>query len=159
MTSTMEREETKVKGLFERMEELEAVADDIEGREPQSAASLRGVVRKALEEAEPVRVKIAAALLEFSDRTVRTWIGEGLLTVRTEHPLRVDPVRLHEVLHLVRDLRAAGHKRDLLDGVWYRLQDTALLDRSDLQASLKEMRRGALSPALTKAEQDAAAAN
>ncbi|MBP0932408.1 MULTISPECIES: hypothetical protein [Streptomyces] len=159
MASTMEREETKVKGLFERLEKLEEVAEDIESREPGSAASLRGVVQEALEEAEPVRVRVAASLLEFSDRTVRTWIDEGLLTVRGEHPLRLDPVRLHQVLHLVRDLRGAGRKRDLLDAVWYRLQDSALLDRSDLQASLDEMRKGMLRPALSKAEQDAAEVN
>lgn len=159
MTSTLEREETKVKRLFDRLEKVEEVAEKIERREPDEAASLRGVVQEALEEAGPVRVSVAAALLDFSDHTVRTWIEEGLLTAVSRRPLRVDPARLHQVLHLVRDLRDAGHKRGLLDAVWYRLQDSALLGRDDLQQSLAEMRMGDLRPALTKAEEEAGAAD
>ncbi|MFJ9810738.1 hypothetical protein ACIRTB_21175 [Streptomyces sp. NPDC101158] len=159
MPSTLEREEIKVKRLFERLETVEEVAEKIEYREPNEAASLRGVVQEALEEAGPIRVSVAAALLHLSDRTVRTWIDEGLLTVVASRPLRLDPARLHQVLHLVRDLREAGQKRDLLDAVWYRLQDSALLDRNDLQRSLAEMRQGDLQPALSKAEEEASTTN
>jgi hypothetical protein len=48
---------------------------------------------------------------------------------------------VHAVSHLVSELRAAGQDRDLLDRVWHRLQDAALLDRDDLRDSLDQMRR------------------
>lgn len=49
---------------------------------------------------------------------------------------------LHEVLHLVRNFRRAGRTKGLLDAVWYRLSDRALLERADLVESLEQMRRG-----------------
>ena len=56
--------------------------------------------------------------------------------------LLLDTVRLHEVLHLVSDLRRAGKNRGLIDEVHRRLSDQSLLDRSDLASSLDEMRSG-----------------
>lgn len=49
---------------------------------------------------------------------------------------------MHAVSDLVSELRAAGQERDLLDQVWRRLTDAALLDRDDLRESLDQMRRG-----------------
>jgi len=49
---------------------------------------------------------------------------------------------VHAVSHLVSELRAAGQDRDLLDQVWRRLEDAALLDRADLRESADQMRRG-----------------
>jgi len=42
---------------------------------------------------------------------------------------------------LVRDFRAAGETHDLLNKVWRRLADNAVLDRMDLGDSLAQMRR------------------
>jgi hypothetical protein len=82
-------------------------------------------------------------LLDLSDKTVRAWTDEGVLKATGHGPnLTLDPLRVHEVMHLVRDLRAAGHDRNLLDAVWYRLSDQALLDREDLRESVEQMRRG-----------------
>ncbi|MGH3196558.1 MAG: hypothetical protein ACRDPY_47170 [Streptosporangiaceae bacterium] len=55
--------------------------------------------------------------------------------------LLLDVRSVHAVSHLVRELRAAGQDRDLLDQVWRRLEDAALLDRDDLRDSLNQMRR------------------
>lgn len=66
-----------------------------------------------------------------------------MLTARTERPrLLLDAARLHDVLHLVGELRAAGQNRGLLEEVYRRLADAALLDRDDLAVSLEQMRRG-----------------
>lgn len=150
MTKMLEREEEQVRALFSRVERVEAVADRIQGMEPAQASELRSVAEDALSTAEPVRLKIAASLLDLSDRTVRTWVEEGVLSLVSDSPQRIDPTRLHQVLHLVRDLRAAGHKRDLINAVWYRLQDAALLDREDLKASLQQLRKGQVEPAFTE---------
>jgi hypothetical protein len=56
--------------------------------------------------------------------------------------LLLDLQSVHEVRHIVQDLRALGKDRDLLDEVWRRLSDAALLDRSDLGESIEQMRRG-----------------
>jgi len=82
-------------------------------------------------------------VLHFTEKTVRAWAREGVLTVRQEHPrLLLDARRLHQVLLLVRDLQRAGKTRGLLDEVYRRLSDAALLDREDLAVSVDQMRRG-----------------
>lgn len=153
MTATLEHEKEQVKALFERVEAVEEVAHDIQASSPGNAVKLREVAERALGDAPPVRLKTAARLLALSDRTVRTWVSEGVLQLREEHPQRVDLVRLHEVLHLVQDLRAAGRQRDLLSAVWHRLQDAALLERADLQRSLEQLRQGEVTPAETAEEE------
>ncbi|MFE4822890.1 hypothetical protein ACFRFU_42050 [Streptomyces sp. NPDC056704] len=155
MTQTLDREKEQVEALFQRVETVEEVAEAIEEHEPAQATRLRCVAEDALSNAQPVRLAIAAQLLALSDRTIRTWVEEGVLALVAEHPKRVDPSRLHQVLHLVRELRAAGQQRDLLSTVWYRLQDAALLDRADLAKSLQQLRRGDVAPALTKDEEQA----
>jgi hypothetical protein len=74
---------------------------------------------------------------------VRAWAAAGVLTIARRTPrLLLDVRSVHAVSHLVSELRAAGHDRDLLDQVWRRLQDAVLLDRDDLRESLDQMRRG-----------------
>lgn len=79
MTSTMEHEEAQVRQLFERVDAVVEVAHVIEGEHPSEAARLLTVSRNALSHAAPVRVPIAARLLLVSDKTVRSWVSEGLL--------------------------------------------------------------------------------
>ena len=153
-TSTMEREETAVRDLFARVDEVLDVAHVIEGERPQEAARLVHVSHSALSSAEPIRVPIAAKILLVSDKTVRAWAEDGLLTPLAVRPrLLLDAERLHTVRRFLDDLRAAGQDRDFRDNLWNRLQDEALLDRADLMQSLSEMKEGNVRPALTSDEQ------
>jgi len=146
----MEREETAVRDLFARVDEVLDVAHTIEGERPQEAARLVHVSRDVLSSAGPVRVPVAARILLVSDKTVRAWVEDGLLTPRAVRPrLLLDVERLHTVLRFLVDLRAAGQDRDFRDNLWNKLQDEALLDRADLAESLSQMNRGNLRPALT----------
>jgi hypothetical protein len=150
----MEREETAVRDLFARVDDVLDVAHSIEGERPQEAARLVHASHGALSSAEPVRVPIAARILLVSDKTVRSWAEGGLLTPRAVRPrLLLDAERLHAVLRFLRDLRAAGQDRDFRDNLWNRLQDEALLDRADLAESLSEMNAGIVRPALTSDEE------
>jgi hypothetical protein len=150
----MEREETAVRDLFARVDEVLDVAHSIEGERPQEAACLVHASHGALSSAEPVRVPIAAKILLVSDKTVRAWAEDGLLTRRAVRPrLLLDTERLHTVLRFLDDLRAAGQDRDLRDNLWHRLQDEALLDRADLTESLSQMNVGNVIPALTSDEE------
>jgi hypothetical protein len=139
--SALEQERQEVISAFEDVERIEGVARalDEELRTPLIQAA-HGVLSRV----PPVRTKIASELLSLSEKTVQAWTVEGVLTPAAGDHARtlLDPERLHDVLHLVTDLRAAGKKRGLLDAVWRRLQDQALLDRPDLQESLEQMRRG-----------------
>jgi hypothetical protein len=109
---------------------------------------------RLLSSAEPVRVPIAARILLVSDKTVRAWAEDGLLTSRAVRPRRLlDAERLHTVLRFLDDLRAAGQDRDFRDNLWIRLQDEALLDRADLAESLAQMNAGNMRPALTSDEE------
>ena len=65
-----------------------------------------------------------------------------LLRAETSSPrLLLDVKRLHDVLHLVNDLREAGNATRLLDQVHRQLVDASWLDREDLKESLSQMRR------------------
>jgi hypothetical protein len=74
---------------------------------------------------------------------VRAWAAQGVLTVAQRAPrLLLDLQSVHLVSHLIRDLRAVGKDRDLLDEVGRRLSDAALLERPDLQESIEQMLKG-----------------
>jgi hypothetical protein len=65
---------------------------------------------------------------------VRAWAQEGVLAVAQRAPrLLLDVRSVHEVSHILRDLRALGRDRDLLDEVWRRLSDATLLERPGLR--------------------------
>jgi hypothetical protein len=150
----MEREEMAVRDLFARVDEVLDVAHSIEDERPREAARLVHVSHGALSSAEPVRVPIAARILLVSDKTVRAWVEDGLLTPRTVRPrMLLDAERLHTVLRFLGDLRAAGQDRDFRDSLWNRLRDEALLDRADLAESLSQMNTGNVHPALTLDEE------
>jgi hypothetical protein len=141
-------EEREVRATWKRIEEIEDVAYTFAPTDDRRVRLFR-VIRDELEHIPPVRPGIAARLLDLNEKTVRSWAREGVLfavdqtkTAKTARRLLLDPTRLHEVFHLVRDLRATGKTRGLLDEVYRRLSDSALLDREDLAESLEQMRRG-----------------
>jgi DNA-binding transcriptional MerR regulator len=139
---TIAVEEKRVRSLFERVEAVEDVAmtlaDDDERR-----ARLLAVSNAALAEEGTIRPVIAARLLGLSEKTVRAWAAEGVLTIAQRTPrLLLDVQSVHAISHIIRELRSHGKDRDLLDEVWRRLADAALLERNDLRESIEQMRRG-----------------
>lgn len=137
---TVMLEASEVLATLERVEKIETVAATLDD---DRRATLCQVIEDTLAHTPPVRPRIAASILGLNEKTVRAWAAEGVLASTTKAPrLLLDAARLHQVLHLVRDLRAAGKKRGLLDEVYRRLTDAALLDREDLAESLEQMRRG-----------------
>jgi hypothetical protein len=141
MAMTIAVEEQRLRGLFERVEAVEDVARTLpEGDERR--AKLLAVSDGVLAEERTIRPVIAASLLGLSEKTIRAWAAAGVLAVARRSPrLLLDVRSVHAVSHLVSELRAAGQDRDLLDQVWRRLADAALLERDDLQESLGQMRR------------------
>ncbi|MEU8241443.1 hypothetical protein AB0C07_24620 [Actinoplanes missouriensis] len=131
----------EVEKALSRAGELERIARRINDGDQDRDALLR-VSRDVLDDLDPVPVSVAAPLLEVSEPTVRSWTRRGLLLYADGHDSRLDVRRLYEVVVLVRDLRAAGTTHDLLNKVWPRLADNAVLERPDLQESLAQMRRG-----------------
>ena len=86
---------------------------------------------------------IAAKILGLSEKTVRAWADAGLLATRQRSPrLLLDVPSVHRVSHVLRELREEGLERDLLEHVWHRLEDQALLDREDLRESIAQLLRG-----------------
>lgn len=139
---TIAVEERRLRSLFERVEAVEDVARTL-AENDERRAKLLAVSDSALAEEGTVRPVIAARLLGLSEKTVRAWAAAGVLTIARRSPrLLLDVRSVHAVSHLVSELRAAGQDRDLLDQVWRRLEDAALLDRDDLRESLGQMRRG-----------------
>jgi hypothetical protein len=135
-------EEQRIRSLFDRVEAVEDVAMTLP-EDDDRRAKLLAVSSATLADEGTVRPVIAARLLGLSERTVRAWAKRGVLAVAQRDPrLLLDLQSVHEVRHIVRDLRALGKDRDLLDEVWRRLSDAALLDRSDLGESIEQMRRG-----------------
>ena len=105
-------------------------------------AVLLRVSRDVLNDLGPVPVSVAAPLLGVSEPTVRSWTRRGLLIYADGHDSGLDVGRLYEVIALVRELRSTGQTHDLLNKVWDRLADNAVLERPDLRDSLAQMRRG-----------------
>lgn len=135
-------EHHRTDALLGRVGRIEAVADTLPAGDPRRRA-LEAVVEDELSAADAVRPIIAADLLGLTEKTVRTWVREGILTVRTDRPrLLLDPTRLHEVLKLVGELREAGKDRRLQGEVYRRLSDAAVRDRPDLEQSIAEMHQG-----------------
>src|SRR6266496_6339328 len=135
-------EEQRIRSLFDRVETVEDVAKTLP-EDDERRAKLLVVSNAALAEEGTIRPVIAARLLGLSEKTVRAWAAAGVLTVAQRSPrLLLDVRSVHAVSHLISELRAVGQDRDLLDQVWRRLEDAALLDRDDLRESLDQMRRG-----------------
>jgi hypothetical protein len=135
-------EERRIRNLFDRVETIEEVAVTLPVDDDRRARLL-ALSRDALAEEATVRPVIAAKLLGLSEKTVRAWADAGLLATRQRSPrLLLDVPSVHLVSHVLRELREEGLERDLLDHVWRRLEDQALLDREDLHESIGQMRRG-----------------
>jgi hypothetical protein len=139
---TIAIEEQRIRSLFSRVETVEEVARTLpEGDERR--AKLMAVSTAALADEGTIRPVIAARLLGLSEKTVRAWAAQGVLAVVQRAPrLLLDLESVHVISHIVGELRAAGQERDLLDEVWRRLSDAALLERPDLQESIEQMRQG-----------------
>ncbi|MEU5694271.1 hypothetical protein [Actinosynnema sp. NPDC020468] len=131
-----------IRGLFSQVEDIEEVASSL-SEDDVRRHKLTDVVSRVLSGAPPVRPVVAGELLDLTEKTVKAWAREGVLEVVTSEPrMLLDAVRLHEVVHLVSELRRAGRTRGLLDEVHRRLSDASLLDREDLATSLDQMHRG-----------------
>jgi hypothetical protein len=135
-------EEQRIRNLFERVETIEQVASTLPDSDDRRARLL-AVSRDALAEEGTVRPVIAAKILGLSEKTVRAWAAAGLLSARQRSPrLLLDVPSVHAVSHALREVRAVGLDRDLLEHVWHRLEDQAVLDRADLKESIEQMRHG-----------------
>jgi hypothetical protein len=135
-------EEHRIRSLFDRVEAVEDVARTLP-EDDERRAKLLAVSNATLADEGTIRPVIAARLLGLSEKTIRAWAKQGVLIVAQRNPrLLLDLQSVHEVRHVVQDLRALGKDRDLLDGVWRRLSDAALLDRPDLGESIHQMRQG-----------------
>lgn len=131
----------EVEKALSRAGTLERIASRI-SEDDQSRAELLRVSRDVLGDLDPVPVSVAAPLLGVSEPTVRSWTRRGLLVYADGQDSGLDVRRLYEVIAFVRELRDAGETHDLLNKVWHRLADSAVLERSDLRDSLAQMRRG-----------------
>jgi DNA-binding transcriptional MerR regulator len=101
--------------------------------------------RRRLAEAPTVRLSVAARLLDLSVPTIRTWIDRGLLNeVSGSSPRRVELQSVLEVRPLVRELRALGRDRNLLEAVLAQVDDERALSDPELRKSFDEMRGGKL---------------
>lgn len=139
---TIAVEEKRIRSLFDRVETVEDVARTLP-EDDERRAKLLAVSNAALADEGTIRPVIAARLLGLSEKTVRAWAAQGVLAVAQRTPrLLLDVQSVHLVSHIVRELRAFGRDRDLLDEVWRRLSDAALLQRPDLKESIEQMRRG-----------------
>jgi hypothetical protein len=139
---TIAVEEERIRGLFERVETVEAVARTLDV-DDERRASLLAVSDSELAAEATIRPVIAARLLGLSEKTIRAWAAEGVLPVAQRKPrLLLDVRGVHVISHILGDLRSHGKDRDLLDEVWRRLNDASLLDRADLTESIGQMRRG-----------------
>ena len=135
-------EENRIRSLLERVETVEDVARSLPAGDERRSRLLE-VSSKALAEEGTIRPVIAARLLGLSEKTIRAWASQGVIAVAQRTPrLLLDLASVHEISQILDQLREHGKDRDLLDEVWRRLNDAALIERADMQESIGQMRRG-----------------
>ena len=141
--STVAAETSRALDLIQRVETIERVANTFSEQDPRRS-ELMSAVESDLASAAPFRPLIAAKMLKLSEKTVRTWAAKGVLKRSPTHSRRLllDPERVHEVLHLVHDIREHPSSASLLEEVQHRLVDATWLNRGDLADSLDQMSRG-----------------
>ena len=145
MVPTLERPEfDHIEQTFDQVEQLDQTAVVVEHTLPEQAHEIQSVMRSMLSHVPPVGVTTASKLLAVDRKTVDSWAEQGLL-VEAETPSSrrgFDPLRLHQVRHVVRQLRAAGRTRHLSDAIWFHLEDQAVLEREDVQEGLRQLHAG-----------------
>lgn len=115
------------------------------GRNKDARLKVVRLRRRRLAEAPSVRLSVASKLLGLSVPTIRAWIDRGLLEeIGDSSPRRVTLQSVLEVRPLVRELRALGRDRNLLEAVLARVEDERVLSNRKLRRSLDEMRSGNL---------------
>jgi DNA-binding transcriptional MerR regulator len=138
MTVLQEREH--VQHMVSQVNELDEIASTLD--DAATAQRLRSVSEAIAAEIAPVRVVIAAEVLGVSEKTVRSWVREGVLVKAGAHRrVLLDPAGLIAVERIVEQLRANGRDRNLLDAVYYELVDNDLANSSDLRDSLAQAKR------------------
>lgn len=146
MVSTLSRDELdeKVEATFDAVDKLDEQAVVIEQTLPEQAREIQSVMSSMLSWVPPLGAVQASKILQVDRKTITHWAEQGLLVeVDDGTPRRkFDPLRVHQVRHVVRQLREAGRSRNLLDAIWFRLEDQAVLEREDLARSLQQMRDG-----------------
>ena len=123
------------------LEELESSL----GRNKDARLKVVRLRRRRLAEAPSVRLSVAGKLLDLSVPTIRAWIDHGLLDeIDGSSPRRVALQSVLEVRPLVRELRALGRDRNLLEAVLAQVEDQRIMSDRKLRRSLDEMRSGTL---------------
>jgi hypothetical protein len=141
-------EEKRIRSLFDRVEAVEDIALTLP-EDDERRARLLEVSNAALADESIIRPVIAARLLGLSEKTIRAWVSQGVIVAAQVTPrLLLDLQSVHQVSHIVRELRAHGKDRDLLDEVWRRLNDAVLLERAGLEESIEQMAVAFESPRL-----------
>src|SRR5258708_25203958 len=111
---TIAIEEERIRSLLDRVEAVEDVARTLP-EDDERRVKLLAVSSAALADEGTIRPVIAARLLGLSEKTVRAWAAQGVLTVAQRAPrLLLDLQSVHVISHLVRELRELGKDRPLL---------------------------------------------
>jgi DNA-binding transcriptional MerR regulator len=135
-------EEQRIRSLLDRVEAVEGVAFTLP-EDDERRAKLLAVSNSELADEGTIRPVIAAKLLGLSEKTIRAWASQDVIAVSQRTPrLLLDLQSVHRISHILRELREHRQDRDLLDEVWRRLNDSALLEREDLQESIGQMHQG-----------------
>jgi len=154
MIAFFERPEGSTMNPTRELDTAERIARDIDeldelenslARNKDARLRVVRIRRRRLAEAPSVRLSVAARLLDLSVPTIRTWIDRGLLSEASESsPRRIELQSVLEVRPLVRELRALGRDRNLLEAVLAQVDDEHALSDPELRKSLDEMRSGKL---------------
>ena len=142
MNSTLELDAAKrIARDIDDLDELESSL----GRNEDARVKVVRLRRRRFDEAPTVRLSVAGKLLGLSLPTIRAWIDRGLLEeVRGSSPRRVTLRSVLNIRSLVRELRALGRDRNLLEAVIAEVEDKRALSDRKLRRSLDEMRGGKL---------------
>ena len=125
---------------FEMVDRLEAFADKL--KDPAQRAEQRQIALEIINDLGPLRLVIVGKLLDLMEKTAREWAKEGALRIEIHDPrILIDPLTVHSVRQLMKDLRAAGQTRLLLASVSQIISERAALESTDPEGNLAPIRQ------------------
>jgi len=141
--SVLEREAARAEQIWLNFKALREAAA-MPGLDKSTRASLSERAWELVDQAEPMRVRLAARWLGLSDTAARNWIEAGLLepvSANGRGPLRVTMASIAEAKEIVDELRALGEDRNLVQLVLARIEGEELAGNRRFGRSLEQMAR------------------
>jgi hypothetical protein len=115
----------------------------VKNAQNQETAAEADSIRWALvNETRPIKLSLAAEILDISIPTARAWAKQGVLEELSTSPQRVTLSSVAQIFEILLKLDKSQHKTDLLAAVLAEIERQELIKDERFRESLKQMQQG-----------------